>query len=481
MNYVKEIYGNQMPEKVVKKAVAKAKGYQKKFGDDSQKDYHIQAVHHPILTDELKTYNLVASQQPGSFFSDKGVVIANIRMGFGHYRISMAIASCAASMGYTPYWFDLPYFKETTGGKIIAHLNHLYSMGSRWSSKYPLFNKFYWEPLNYQGFKKLSYNAADQAMAPLMTPIYQDLPKDMPLIATHVWPAQAAISAKMTRVVNAIPDNWPMALHLAQGSVHTVQTYSSYFGYKTLKGMKDKEILRPMDSGSLFYTGHYVDHELVVNLLEDTQKRINRIQNKEAKRILMTIGGAGAQSEFYADMIRELLDQVKKDEVVLYINVGDHQNAFDRLLQLVPELNSFATIHRNEWEKTKDFALKAIDQDVRGVHLFYDQDIYAAVYSTNLLMRSSDILVTKPSELSFYPVPKLFIQRVGGHEMWGAIHSAEIGDGTPECETVELANQMMSLLLKEDEHLIQMNQVIIRNYHQSIYHGGYEVVKLAVT
>ncbi len=44
-----------------------------------------------------------------------------------------------------------------------------------------------------------------------------------------------------------------------------------------------------------------------------------------------------------------------------------------------------------------------------------------------------NVLVTKPSELAFYPVPKLFIKRVGGHEQWGAIHSAEIGDGTLEC------------------------------------------------
>ena len=27
----------------------------------------------------------------------------------------------------------------------------------------------------------------------------------------------------MKHVVNAIPDNWPMALHLSEGSIHTVQ------------------------------------------------------------------------------------------------------------------------------------------------------------------------------------------------------------------------------------------------------------------
>ena len=50
-------------------------------------------------------------------------------------------------------------------------------------------------------------------------------------------------------------------------------------------------------------------------------------------------------------------------------------------------------------------------------------------------MRCSDVLITKPSELAFYPIPKLMIKRVGGHEAWGAIRAAEIGDGTYECST----------------------------------------------
>jgi hypothetical protein len=49
-------------------------------------------------------------------------------------------------------------------------------------------------------------------------------------VGTHVWPAQAAVHAGMTHVVNAIPDNWPMALHLSEGAIHTVQTPSAYLG-----------------------------------------------------------------------------------------------------------------------------------------------------------------------------------------------------------------------------------------------------------
>ena len=51
--------------------------------------------------------------------------------------------------------------------------------------------------------------------------------------------------------------------------------------------------------------------------------------------------------------------------------------------------------------------------DEYGIHVFLHENFYAAVYATNILMRVSDVMITKPSELSFYPVPKLFIQRVG--------------------------------------------------------------------
>lgn len=139
-------------------------------------------------------------------------------------------------MGYVPYWMDLNSYPQTTCTKVIGAQNDLYSLGSRLSQKSRLFNRLVWEPMNYEGFRKLSYNAADQKNAELMAPVYANVPKEIPVVATHVWPAQAAIHAGMKHVVNAIPDNWPMALHLSEGSIHTVQTHYAYQGYRILNG-----------------------------------------------------------------------------------------------------------------------------------------------------------------------------------------------------------------------------------------------------
>ena len=82
----------------------------------------------------------------------------------------------------------------------------------------------------------------------------------------------------MKYVVNAIPDNWPMALHLSEGSIHTIQTHFAYQGYRILNGMNGKKVLNPMPSESLIYTGHYIDHELVAG-----KRLIVKQEGKERK------------------------------------------------------------------------------------------------------------------------------------------------------------------------------------------------------
>lgn len=483
------IFGNRMSSQVVKKAENSKERFVRKFGDDSEVDYPLAIVKNPYIGDSLGVSNIVIDggdsedESAGGreeFDRDKGIIVSNIRMGFGHYRISMAIASAANHLGYKPYWMDLNSYSETTGGKVIEAQNKLYSLGSRISGRSKVFNKAVWEPMNYEGFRKLSYNASDQMNAELMTPVFRNVPHDIPVVATHVWPAQAAVHAGMKYVVNAIPDNWPMALHLAEGSFHTVQTRSAYLGYRTLNGMQGDKVLKPMPDDSVRYVGHYIDHELVAAIDEDCDRRIERRKKKAPMRFLLTIGGAGAQKDIFAAIIRTALASVKKGNMVLYVNVGDYMNVWEELVREIPAMESLVTTHFDDWNDTTAFAERALKEEVHGIHAFCHENIYEAVYCTNLLMRSCDVLITKPSELAFYPVPKLFIKRVGGHEQWGAIHSAEIGDGTLECRDIPHTLQMMKLFMQDDSILTDMCENIKRNKADGIYDGAYEVVKLAM-
>jgi hypothetical protein len=457
------IYNNPIKNKDYKKAIKQRKKMVKKFGDDSNKIYHLALDTNEVLSD-LGTKRLIVSDKPLSLSDIKNpIIIGNIRMGFGHYRIAMAMCSAAHSMGYTPIWMDLASFSETTGSKIIENSNKLYSMGSRWSQKYKLFNKFYWEPLNSVGFAKLSYNASDLEVTKLMSPIFRDIPKDIPFIGTHVWTAQAAIAAGMKHVVNAIPDNWPMALHLSPGSIHTVQTQSSYWGYLSMRNMLDNP-LSNMPQSDIVYTGHYIDDELVTNIERDCDARIERANKGEIPRVLLTVGGAGAQSTLYEDIIKKCMDKA-----TVLVNVGDHESVLDEMLEKFPSARVW-----KDYDK-----IKASDK-LEGINIYYSSDIFQAVYVTNLLMRECDVLLTKPSELAFYPVPKLMLKRVGGHEAWGAIRSSEIGDGTYECDSEQKTFQLLSLIIDTPENRIFMNENIKRAYKNGIYDGSYNVIKEAI-
>lgn len=469
------IFGNEMNKKVINKADKSKTKFYNKFGDDSEAVYHLSVEEIDTLS-PINVSNLVSSETALKL-PEKSVIIGNIRMGFGHYRIAIAIASCANALGYKPLWFDLSSYPKSTGSKIIKYQNDMYSMGSRWSQKYKLFNKFYWEPLNSEGFRKLEFNSKDQRNSEIYIPLLHDFPKEIPYLGTHVWPSQAAVHAGLTNVVNVIPDNWPMALHLSEGSIHTVQTPFSYLGYKTLNGFA-KNKLKEMPEGTLVETGYYVDHELVSNLKEDTEARLKRLEDGTALRILLPVGGAGAGKEIFKGMIDFLIPFIKAGKVQLFINFGDHLNIWPYLKGNVNELDSLTEKIFNNFTKYKEL-VSNVDSLDKGIYAFYHKDIFEAVYSTNLIMRFMDVIATKPSELSYYPIPKFFTKRVGGHEAYGAIHSSEMGDGTFECDTIKEIEGMLLTLINEKDVLRSLNNNILRLNDMKRYNGGYEAVKLA--
>ena len=95
-------------------------------------------------------------------------------------------------------------------------------------------------------------------------------------------------------------------------------------------------------------------------------------------------------------------------------------------------------------------------------------------------MPVSDLLITKPSELAYYPIPKVFMRHIGGHEVYGAINGREYGDATPEFPTAEGINSMLDKLLDDKEILCHMCDQIDELKAQGRYNGAYECVKLAV-
>ena len=467
------IFNNPIDKKTIKKANKSKQKYIKKYGDDQNADYKIGFEKIDTL-DFLGVNNIVFADENHEL-PKNALIVGNIRMGFGHYRISIAMASAARALGYEPYWLDLASF-DATGSKMIREQNDLYSKASRISQKSKLFNKLVWEPLNSEGFKHIEYNAKDQKNSELLAVILKNIRKDVPYIATHVWPAQAAVHAGMNNVVNAIPDNWPMGLHLAEGSIHTVQTPFAYLGYKMLNGFAKKP-LNGIPENQLKMVGCYVDHELLVDLKGDNERRIKRVENNKPLRILMTVGGAGAGFDMFLAMVKHLLPYIKDNKVALFINFGDHKDVYEKMLKKIGDIK--AKTFFDQYSELKQFAKNIKDGDAEGIYCIYNKNIFEAVYSTNLLMPVTDLLVTKPSELVYYPIPKLFMRHIGGHEVYGAIHGQEFGDSTFECPTKIEASMMLDRIIQDKEILVHMCHQIDELKESGYYDGAYECVRLA--
>jgi len=480
----KTLYGNNIPKRITEKAEQRFRHYARKFSFDPARSPALAAYPEGqgysdfgIMTIHEKTGALPGGQ---AFDTDKGIMLGTIRMGFGHCRMAIALASAAHSMGYTPYWLDLMSFPDYAASKTIKYLEDLYNLGSRISQGSRLFNSLVWDYVTSNAARKLSFSVEEDSLSRIFVPLYRDIPRDLPFFSTHPWTGHAAVGAGMTDVVTIIPDNFPLAFHVVEGSLHVVQSPSTYMGYRTFHSMGDGLYLdHTMPPNDIRMVGHYIDHEIVAGLEGDCDARLKRIKDGETRRFLLTMGGAGAQVRRFFDIADTCKSAIEDGKVSLLINMGDHKGRWAELEAMFRKRGIEWTMH-SDWAETRAFVKDAQTSPVSGVHVFLHDDFYCAVYATNILMRVCDVMVTKPSELSFYPVPKLFIQRVGRHEAWGAIRGAEIGDGTIETSSITGLHRILRLLVEDNDLLELYCAHIRRNHRDGMYDGAYNAVKLAI-
>jgi len=491
-----EVYGNAITEAQTRAADQWKEKLARQFNYDPNEKYNLSVKDHPYGGGIFGLKEIVRDGNGTPLNQENGVIVSTIRMGFGHYRIAMAGVSAAKAMGFTPYWLDLLSTPGITTD-VINWCNTNYSKYSRISQRYPWFDKYVWESLttgepSLPGLNTLFNNwivtwpwrflkteVKDYKMSELFKNLYGTLPADMPILTSHMWNCMGAVAGGMTNVVDMMFDNWPMAFQLTEGAKHAVQSPSGYYGFRVMRGFDDKNsIMKPTPSDALFYTGHHVDHELVENIEVDCDARLRRMKAKEPRRFMVTMGGAGAQRELFKAIIDHALPLVQKEKIALFINLGDHKNNWEWLQAELAEHRDLIQTHFS-WDDTRAYADSIRDQAASGLHVFLHDNSFHAVYATNSLMRVMDVMITKPSELAFYPIPKIFNARVGGHEMWGAIRGAEIGDSTVETRTIPQTLQAIDLMTEADDLLSMFCDCIVKNKSIGIYDGAYKSVELA--
>jgi hypothetical protein len=490
------LYGNQLRPSYARKASRWQDMFVRRFDYDPDERYTLSLEDNPYLGPIFGLKNVVRGDQGEPIDRESGVVLGTVRMGFGHYRIAMAGASAARAMGFTPLWLDLLAIPGITSD-VINWWNTNYSRYSRLSQRSRVFERFVWEPVTTGnrtlpglswllnntaiGFpwRFLKANARDYRMSELFGNLHAALPPDMPMLTAHMWNCMGAVAGGMTNVVDMMFDNWPMSFQLTEGATHGVQSPSGYYGFRVMNGFDEKDrILQPVPPNALRYVGHHVDHELVENIEADCAARMRRMRAGEPRRLMITMGGAGAQRELFKAVIEHCVPMIERGELALFVNLGDHRDNWEWLEAELAGHRDLIRRH-DSWETTRDLADAIRTGPAEGLHVFLFDNIFHAVYATNYLMRVVDVMITKPSELAFYPVPKIFNARVGGHEAWGAIRSAEIGDGTIETRSVGRTLQAIDLLTREQDLLHMYCDAIVKNKSIGIYDGAYRCVELA--
>lgn len=140
--------------------------------------------------------------------------------------------------------------------------------------------------------------------------------------------------------------------------------------------------------------------------------------------ILFSIGGAGAQKEIAFKIIKSLFDEIKSGRLRVILSAG-----------IKEEVKNYFE------EKIKKSALK--DRLGRNIEILYCQSVEDYFKKFNEKLRKTDILWTKPSELSFYAalgIPIIIAPTIGSQEEFNMRWLLKSGFGIFQ-ENPNFANQ----------------------------------------
>mmetsp|Transcript_94691 Transcript_94691/g.203317 ORF Transcript_94691/g.203317 Transcript_94691/m.203317 type:complete len:531 (-) Transcript_94691:58-1650(-) len=396
----------------------------------------------------------------------KQVIVGSVRMGYGHHRIAYSALTWAIDMGMQPYLLDI-LSPDCVEADIVRNMDKQYSRMSRMAAQFGGIVDTFWGHMTLTGDMKMMRFFV--ALAQKIRPIMAGLPRDVPVISSHPIIGDIAMACGFKTVINLVFDNYPQYFVLVPGALNLVQS-PSYF---------DKLLDMGVPARSLRLAGHWVSSDLCTHAVEDSEARMARCARTELpRRFLITVGGAGAQKEFLKDFLKALAGRLRERRLRLYINCGDHRHIADAVVQTLTslsiEFDEVLTSAATEALCQRE-PLSALSEPIgyKPVTVLRFDNHFAAFRCTDLVIRIADVLVTKPSELAFFPVPKLHIRRVGAHEAFSALRSTELGDGTVECREVAHAIRKVEQLIEPCSSLFQlMNRSIIAAAAAKIYEGS---------
>lgn len=413
--------------------------------------------------------NLRMLEQGTGAAPGNGLIVGSVRMGYGHHRMAYSACSWAIANNVTPYLHDLLAL-DSPEAMLIRETDDLYSFLSRLASEWGGPVEWLWGVITTNG--DVNSLVFSLLLAEVLTNTMKALDPSLPVVSSYPMNGQIAAACGFKRVVQMVPDYYPQYYSLVPDALNLVQGPEAYDRYREMG----------IPAENLGVAGHWVSHDIAVNAEADAAKRTWRLDNGRPIRMLFAVGGAGAQKGFLFHWLEKSRSLLESGELQVLINTGDHKNLFDALTKRLEQLGiAYSVI--SDYEAMKNLcASHSLDGAdlVHRVTIFNFQTHYEAFSATDHLIRISDVLATKPSELAFFPVPKLFIKRVGDHEAASALHAVKLGEGTEEQREPAHALAMLESMRKDKGILLRMNESIIHNSRIGTYNGSKVAVEMAL-
>lgn len=185
-------------------------------------------------------------------------------------------------------------------------------------------------------------------------------------------------------------------------------------GLEVLKDDLFQRLLR-LDPAGKFFSYH---QSSVLKWLD--RKDIPTVR-EDYFHLTFAIGGAGAQAEMTEGILKSLKAKVLEGKIKVNFSCGIQKRVFEEVLGAINKL-------------------KMIDHLGQELEVVFDQDVYQYLQKFNRILRLTDVLWTKPSELSFYcalGIPILIAPPIGTHEERNRRWLEEIHAGVEPAGRVE--------------------------------------------
>jgi len=136
---------------------------------------------------------------------------------------------------------------------------------------------------------------------------------------------------------------------------------------------------------------------------------------KHPLTLTFAVGGAGAQRELGIEIVKSLKDELRHNGIQMILVAGIHQQVYEFFKKEITALGLSKELKQNK------------------VHILYAKTKPEYFNQFNKVLKRTDILWTKPSELSFYAalgLPVIIADPIGSQELFNKSWLKAIGAGT---------------------------------------------------